>query len=169
MNLSDYTIIKKDGTLEPFKPEKIVNAVTKSSNRVMITLSEQKKQEIVREVEEAVLKKENTQIPVPEMHNLVELALDKVDPVIAKSYRDYRNYKHDFVHMMDQVYVKSQSIRHIGDKENSNTDSTLVATKRCLIFNELNKRLYRRFFMTKDELQACKEGYIYISTTSRLV
>ena len=54
MNLSDYTIIKKDGTLEPFNPEKIVNAVTKSSNRVMVNLSEEKKWDIVREVEEAI-------------------------------------------------------------------------------------------------------------------
>lgn len=166
MNLSDYTIIKKDGILEPFNPEKIVNAVTKSSNRVMVNLSEEKKWDIVREVEEAIERAGVKEIPVPKMHNYVELALDKIDPMIAKSYRDYRNYKHDFVHMMDQVYVKSQSIRHIGDKENSNTDSTLVATKRCLIFNELNKRLYRRFFMTKDELQACKEGYIYIHDQS---
>lgn len=166
MNLSEYSIIKKDGTLESFKPKKIVNAVTKSSNRVMITLSEETKQEIVREVEESIVKEGITEIPVPKMHNLVELALDKINPAIAKSYRDYRNYKHDFVHMMDKVYMKSQSIRHIGDKENSNTDSTLVATKRCLIFNELNKRLYRRFFMTKDELQACKDGYIYIHDQS---
>lgn len=166
MNLSDYTIIKKDGTLEPFNPEKIVNTVTKSSNRVMVNLSEEKKWDIVREVEEAIERAGVKEIPVPKMHNYVELALDKIDPMIAKSYRDYRNYKHDFVHMMDQVYVKSQSIRHIGDKENSNTDSTLVATKRCLIFNELNKRLYHRFFMTKDELQACKEGYIYIHDQS---
>lgn len=39
----------------------------------------------------------------------------------AKSYRDYRNYKQDFVHMLDEVYRKSQAIMYIGDKENSNT------------------------------------------------
>ena len=65
-----------------------------------------------------------------------------------------------------QVYQKSQSIRFIGDKENANTDSALVATKRCLIFNELNKRLYRKFFMTQDELQACKAvSYTHLDKT----
>jgi anaerobic ribonucleoside-triphosphate reductase len=64
------------------------------------------------------------------------------------------------------VYTKSQSIRYIGDKSNANTDSALVATKRCLIFNELNKELYRKFFMTVDELDACKKGYIYIHDQS---
>ena len=89
-----------------------------------------------------------------------------VNPAVAKSYRDYRNYKLDFIHMMDEVYTKSQSIRYIGDKSNANTDSALVATKRSLIFNELNKELYRKFFMTRDELQACKDGYIYIHDQS---
>ena len=65
---------------------------------------------------------------------------------MAKSYRDYRNYKQDFVQMLDEVYKKSQSIMYIGDKENSNTDSALVSTKRSLIFNELNKDLYQEVF-----------------------
>lgn len=100
------------------------------------------------------------------MHNLVEGALDHVNPAVAKSYRDYRNYKTDFVKMLDEVYRKSQSIMYIGDKENSNTDSALVATKRSLIFNQLNKELYKKFSLNKEELQACKEGYIYIHDMS---
>ena len=89
-----------------------------------------------------------------------------MNPAVAKSYRDYRNYKLDFIHMMDDVYTKSQAIRYIGDKSNANTDSALVATKRSLIFNELNKELYRKFFMNRNELQACKDGYIYIHDQS---
>ena len=100
------------------------------------------------------------------MHNIVEGALEQVNPSVARSYRDYRNYKKDFVHMMDDVYTKSQSIRYIGDKSNANTDSALVATKRSLIFNELNKELYRKFFMNRNELQACRDGYIYIHDQS---
>ena len=101
-------------------------------------------------------------VNIQTMHNVVEKVLEELFPDVAKSYRDYRNYKIDFVHMMDEVYVASQSIRYIGDRENSNSDSALVATKRSLIFNELNKRLYRKFFMTVEERQACKDGYIYI-------
>ncbi|MGN1231402.1 MAG: anaerobic ribonucleoside-triphosphate reductase, partial [Anaerotignum sp.] len=85
---------------------------------------------------------------------------------VAKSYRDYRNYKQDFVKMLDEVYKKSQSIMYIGDKENSNTDSALVSTKRSLVFNQLNKELYQKFFMTTEELQACRDGYIYIHDMS---
>lgn len=160
-------VVKKDGTIEPYDFQKIRNAVSKSAERVMVVLSEDEWDSFHALVNRQMFAygiEEN--ISIHEMHNVVEAALEDFDPVIAKSYKDYRNYKKDFIHMMDEVYQKSQSIRFLGDKENSNTDSTLVATKRCLIFNELNKRLYRKFFMTQDELQACKDGYIYIHDQS---
>lgn len=159
-------VIKKDGTLEDYNEQKIVNAVHKSAARAMVELTESQYADIVARVNAMVNDKIFGAVPVAEMHNMVEKVLDDVEPRVAKSYRDYRNYKKDFVHLMDKVYQKSQSIRFIGDKENANTDSALVATKRCLIFNELNKRLYRKFFMTQDELQACKDGYIYIHDQS---
>ena len=158
-------VIKKDGTFEDFNSDKIVNAVKKSAARVMITLTEDDFNLICSMVTHRI-PKDVSAIPVADMHNIVEEVLEEFNPKIAKSYKDYRNYKKDFIHMMDEVYMKSQSIRFIGDKENANTDSTLVATKRCLIFNDLNKRLYRKFFMTADELQACKDGFIYIHDQS---
>ena len=159
-------VIKKDGTHGPFNPDKIKVAISKSAQRVMIKMSEETKEEVAKYVEDILIREGNEAVSIDAMHNLVEGALEEFDPRVAKSYRDYRNYKQDFVHMMDEVFKASQHIRFIGDKENSNTDSTLVATKRCLVFNELNKRLYRKFFMTKDELQACKDGYIYIHDQS---
>ena len=132
----------------------------------MIRFSDGEIQFICRFVEEKAESMDTSQIPIAQMHNIVEGALEQVNPAVAKSYRDYRNYKQDFVQMLDDVYKKSQSIMYIGDKENSNTDSALVSTKRSLIFNELNKSLYQKFFMTVEELQACREGYIYIHDMS---
>ena len=159
-------VIKKDGTVENYNFNKIVNAVQKSAQRVMIELDKSDFESICANVWNVIENANSHVIHVNEMHNVVEEVLEEFNPKIAKSYKDYRNYKKDFVHLMDEVYQQSQAIRFIGDKENANTDSTLVATKRCLIFNELNKRLYRKFFMTSDELQACKDGYIYIHDQS---
>ena len=166
MNLKTIYVIKKDGTYDPFNPDKIRTAITKSAQRVMVELPEEVKDKIADYVLSILVKEGTNDVSIDHMHNLVEGALEKFDPRVAKSYRDYRNYKQDFVHMMDEVFKASQHIRFLGDKENSNTDSTLVATKRCLVFNELNKRLYRKFFMTVSELQACKEGYIYVHDQS---
>ena len=159
-------VIKKDGTREKFNVEKIINAVNKSANRILYTFTEDEKRKICdfAFTKAESLGREN--IDIQDMHNIVEGALEQVNPSVARSYRDYRNYKKDFVHMMDDVYTKSQSIRYIGDKSNANTDSALVATKRSLIFNELNKELYRKFFMNRNELQACRDGYIYIHDQS---
>lgn len=159
-------IIKKDGTREGFDAQKIVRAVNKSAQRILYTFSDEEISFICQFATEHAKALGKEEIPIADMHNIVEGALEKVNPAVAKSYRDYRNYKTDFIHMMDEVYTKSQSIRYIGDKSNANTDSALVATKRSLIFNELNKELYRKFFMNRNELQACKDGYIYIHDQS---
>ena len=157
-------VIKKDGTMLPFDENKIINAITKSADRTVYTLTDKEKQEVVNHVLEMIDGMET--IEVRKLHNIVEASLEKVVPSVAKSYREYRNYKVDFVHMLDEVYNKAQKIMYIGDKENSNTDSTLVTTKRSLIYNELNKELYNKFFLTVEERQACRDGYIYVHDKS---
>ena len=166
MDCSKIKVVKKDGTREDFNVQKVLSAISKSAERAMITFSRAERNFICEFVEEKAEEMDQELIPIAQMHNIVEGALEKVNPLVAKSYRDYRNYKQDFVRMLDDVYKKSQSIMYIGDKENSNTDSALVSTKRSLIFNELNKSLYQKFFMTVEELQACREGYIYIHDMS---
>ena len=166
MKCSEIKVVKKDGTKEEFNVQKVLAAVNKSANRAMINFSKAESKFICEFVEEKAEDLDEAEVPIAQMHNIVEGALERVNPVVAKSYRDYRNYKQDFVQMLDEVYKKSQSIMYIGDKENSNTDSALVSTKRSLIFNELNKSLYQKFFMTVEELQACRDGYIYIHDMS---
>ena len=155
-------VVKKDGALEPFNVQKVVDAVGKSATRVLVKFTPEQEQFICQFVEERVEELGLEKIEIAQMHNIVEGALERVNPMVAKSYRDYRNYKQDFVQMLDDVYKKSQNIMYIGDKENSNTDSALVSTKRSLIFNELNRELYKKFFLTTEEIQAIRDGYIYI-------
>ena len=159
-------VVKKDNTREEFNVQKVVNAVNKSATRVMYTFTPQEIEFICSFVTERAQSLGTEEITIAQMHNIVESALEQTNSEVAKSYKDYRNYKQDFVHMLDEVYKKSQSIMYIGDKENSNTDSALVSTKRSLIFNELNKELYQKFFMTTEELQACRDGYIYVHDMS---
>ncbi len=159
-------VVKKDGSREAFNVQKVINAVGKSAYRALTRFTEEEERRICQFVVDKVNELEVDELPIPIMHNIVESALEQVKPVVAKSYRDYRNYKQDFVRMLDDVYKKSQSIMYIGDKENANTDSALVSTKRSLIFNQLNKELYQKFFLTTEEIQACRDGYIYVHDMS---
>ena len=163
-----YNVIKKDGTLEPYNEQKIINACNKAARRAMFELSENDYTKILNDVLTRIDETydDDTDIDIYDMHNIVESVLEEDYPTVAKMYKEYRNYKKDFVHMMDKVYERSQSIRYIGDKSNANTDSALVATKRSLIYNELSGELYKKFFLTHDEKQAAKDGYIYIHDRS---
>ena len=159
-------VIKKDGSLEAFHVQKVIDAIGKSAYRALTKFTPEEKEQICECVISHIDALESTQVPISVMHNIVENALEQVRPIVAKSYRDYRNYKQDFVRMLDDVYKKSQAIMYVGDKENSNADSALVSTKRSLIFNQLNKELYQKFFLTTEEIQACRDGYIYIHDMS---
>lgn len=159
-------IQKKDGSIEAFSSQKIVSAIRKSANRAMYDLSDEQCRRVV-DLTLAHLEEHGGDVaPVANVHNAVERALDDVAPDVAKCYRDYRNYKQDFVHMLDDVYRKSQAIRYIGDRNNANTDSALVPTQRSLIYNELSSALYKKFFLNREEREAMKDGYIYIHDRS---
>lgn len=161
-------VIKKDGTLEKYNEQKIINAINKSAQRENFTFSQDEYgmicNRVINEIDEEDF--ENDEVPVGFIHNIVEKTLLDLFPQIGYQYQQYRNYKLDFVHMMDTVYEESQKIMYIGDKENSNTDSALVSTKRSLVLNELNKQLYKKFFLTVEERQAVNDGYIYIHDMS---
>lgn len=153
-------VIKKDGTKEPYNQQKIINAIEKSASRAMYKLTDDDKANIISFVENVI--KTKNEVSINEMHVVVENALDTINPKVAKSYRDYRNYKIDFVNILDKVYQKSQALRYVGDVSNANTDSTLIATQRSLTYGQLNKELYKKFFLNAEERQAIRDGYIYI-------
>ena len=153
-------IRKKNGQLQNFDSSKIDCAITKSAERVRVELSPTEKGRVV----ELVLEKigEETLVDVSTLHNLVELALDEVNGKVAKSYREYRNYKTQFVKMLDQVYRKKLELNSERDASNANADSELVTTQKAIAYAELNGELYKRFFLTDEENKAQEDGYIYI-------
>ena len=162
-------VIKKDNTLETYNEQKIINACNLAANRALFTLIEDDFSTICNRVLEIIDEEdyfeEDVQedvIPVSDMHVIVENVLMELFPTVGESYRQYRNYKQDFVKMLDEVYTKEQEQRYVGDVSNANTDSTMVSTQRSLSYGLLSKELYKHFFLTKEELQASNDGYIYI-------
>ena len=157
----DIMVIKKNGNLEKFDPNRVKKAVIASAERVMVDLTDEALEKIVSRVLE-LLNTQTSNPTVEQLHSCCEIALEDINPLVAKSYREYRDYKKEIVHILDQVYKRAQTIIYIGDKECANIDSALVTTQRCLIYNSLNKELYKKFFLTANEIEACKDGYIYI-------
>lgn len=153
-------VLKKNGMLQEFDENKIKKAIEKSATRVVIELTEAQKDQVCKQVKNSLLHTEV--VPVYTLHNLVETALDSVEPRVAKSYREYRDNKASFARMLDKVYNKKLSLSFIGDRSNANADSAIVTTQRAIVYNELNSELYKKFFLTVEEEKAMSEGYIYI-------
>ena len=159
-------IEKKDGTLVDYDFNKIVSAVTRSADRVLVKLSDDDFAKIRSFVEDKINENDSQVVNIKDMHLFVENALDCVNEKVAKSYREYRNYKTNFVKILDNVYKKRKDLEYLADVENANRDSALVSTQRSIVYDVLNTELYETFFLNEEERQASKDGYIYIHDKS---
>lgn len=153
-------IIKKNGVEEEYSRDKIKSAIEKSATRVVVTLSKDDEDKVFSFVESQIAHLDK--VPVLNIHNLVETALDNINKTVARSYREYRDNKASFARMLDKVYNKKLGLNFIGDRSNANADSAIITTQRAIVYNELNSELYKKFFLTSEEEKAMSEGYIYI-------
>jgi len=150
---------KRAGLTEGFNREKIHAAIRKSADRVLYDLTDKD----CMKVSDAVLDRiTEPEITVRKLHKLVEVALDECGfNKVAESYRQYRNYKIDAQKIMEAVDAKTLELSYKADKSNANCDSSLVSTKRSLIYGEQQKERYRRVFLNEMEREALSDGYIY--------
>lgn len=157
-------VLKKNGTVDDFNSEKIKKAIRKSAERVLITFTEEEEDKVVELVNKQL--KDCDVVDVSIIHNLVEGALEEVSPKVAKSYRDFRNYKNKEKDMMRHMHDFAEQLQFLGDRDNANTDSALVSTQRSLICAELRSEEYKQYFLNDEERQAMQDGYIYIHDRS---
>lgn len=154
-------IKNKNGIEEDFNPDKILTAIDKSAERVNYTFTEDEKNKVLQFVENKLT--DRIKISVNELHNFVEMALDVIKPEVAKSYKDYRNYKHEQSYqILYDLENKTKSILNVRDYSNSNSNTLLVSTKRTEIAQEFAKELYQKMYLDQKEIQAMHEGFIYV-------
>ena len=106
-------VVKKDGTLEDYDVQKVKSACIKAAERCVKTFSEEELDFIGNKVKDKIDGLD--EISVQDMHSIVEKVLTDHFPDVGECYRQYRNYKKDFVHMLDKVYQRSQTIMYIGE------------------------------------------------------
>lgn len=154
-------VVKKDGLFEDFNESKIINAVKKSADRVSVALSEDQLIDVVEYVVSEVYNVEK--VSVKELHGIVERALDNIDSRVSKSYKDYRNYKVEYgTYLMNDIESQIKKTLHEVDRENSNSNTRYISTKRTEIAQTFSKEMYQKMYLSKDVLSAIKDGYIYI-------
>ena len=82
-------VIKKDGTLEDFDYQKIINACSKSANRALENLSDKDYEKICSAVMDYIMEEdlENDCISVEAIHAIVERTLLDLYPKSGECYR----------------------------------------------------------------------------------
>lgn len=168
MYIDELLIRKKDGTLQEYCAEKIVNAINKSADRCSNPLNDNEVAMVISTIEKELMRKSSNVIAVSYMHTLVINTLEKIRPDVANSYRNYRYFKENRQKIMwSQVTKKSNNLRFMGDRSNSNADSKLASTISCIINSYVTEAQYYEYFLTVEELQAVRDGYIYTHDASK--
>ena len=166
MELKDILVKKKNQTLQEYDANRIVNAVKASAERCENPLTDNEIAMVIAYVENKLLMKSDNVVPVQTMHALVLAALKEVRMDVYESYLNYRSFVEHLAKDMMKIKKECNAIQFIGDKENANSDSALVSTKRTLQLNVFNRYLYKESFLLAKEIQAIEDGYIYVHDMS---
>lgn len=154
-------VIKRNKLAEDFDMNKILKAIGKSADRMSYKFTKKELKDITDFVAKSIIGLEV--INVEKLHSIVENALDKYCPVVAKSYKDYRNYKVEYgIYLMNDIEGQIKKTLEEVDRENSNSNTRYISTKRTEIAQTFSKEMYQKMYLSKDVLSAMKDGYIYV-------
>lgn len=156
-------IIKRDGSIVEYNPEKIRIAISKANNEVSETekATTQQIEEIIAYIED--LKK--SRILVEDIQDIIEKKLMELNRYeLAKKYITYRYTRA----LVRKANTTDQSIKELIDgeseywnTENSNKNSKLVTTQRDYLAGITSTDITRRFLLSEDIVKAHDEGIIH--------
>lgn len=161
-----YDIIKRNGSIESFDKQKIINAINKAFiSTDGILYEEDTAQTIADEIEEKVRSAPNGSIAVEDIQDWIEDALmlsERRD--VAKAYIRYR-YKRE---MVRQSNTTDRSIKELLDgtneywnNENSNKNAKRVTVQRDYMAGIVSTDISKRFLLDKDIVEAHEQGIIH--------
>ena len=156
-------VIKREGTIVDYDPEKIRIAIGKANNEVRKKekANETEIEEIIKYIEEL----NKRRILVEDIQDIIEEKLMEFDKYqLAKKYITYR-YTRELVR---KANTTDQSIKELIDgeseywnNENSNKNATIVTTQRDYLAGITSTDITRRFLLPEDIVKAHDEGIIH--------
>lgn len=163
--MTNFCVIKKDGSKEPFDVSKIIECVNLASNRINVVIPKYKLEDLEDDIynyfSDSPIKEWG--VSTKDLHSIVIRLLEDNDLVdVANSYKEYRDYKTSYAASWEHIRKSADDILYLGDRENANFDSSLSSTKGSLIRGAATKELYKQFYLTKEENKLIERGDIYI-------
>lgn len=106
----DLKVLKKDGTREPFLPEKISKGIDIACRKRVIP--EEVRRRLLMEIENEIIQTFDVEVESSEIGAIVMKHLAKVDQVayvrFASVYREFKDL-HDFVEELTNMHAKGRS------------------------------------------------------------
>ena len=156
-------VIKRDGRIDEFDENKIINALTKTFLEVDGKVTDEDKNKIINIAES--IKKKNKTLHIEEIQDIIEdklMASNRKD--IARAFIRYR-YKRALVR---QGNTTDKSIKELiegtneyWNTENSNKNPRVVTTQRDYLAGITSTDITRRFLLPEEIVKAHDEGIIH--------
>ena len=156
-------IIKRDGSIVDYNPDKIRTAIQKANNEVhgRERISKEGIEEIIKYIQDLGKKR----ILVEDIQDIIEKKLMETGKYqLAKKYITYR-YTRELVR---KANTTDQTIKELIDgeseywnSENSNKNATVVTTQRDYLAGITSTDITRRFLLPEDIVKAHDEGIIH--------
>ena len=156
-------IIKRDGHIVDYDPEKIRVAISKANNEVrgQEKVTKEQVEEIIKYIEELNKKR----ILVEDIQDIIEEKLMELDKyTLAKKYITYR-YTRELVR---KANTTDQTIKELiegeseyWNSENSNKNATVVTTQRDYLAGITSTDITRRFLLPEEIVKAHDDGIIH--------
>ena len=156
-------IIKRDGHIVDYSPDKIENAISKANMEVEEEdrVSETQIRNIIKYIEG--LKKKR--MLVEDIQDIIEMRLMALGKyVLAKQYITYR-YTRELVRRSNTTDLSIKELingeSEYWNTENSNKNATVVTTQRDYLAGITSTDITRRFLLPEDIVKAHDEGIIH--------
>lgn len=156
-------IVKRDGHIVDYNPEKIKTAINKANSEVQANnqISDEMIEEIIRYIESLDKKR----ILVEDIQDIIEEKLMEYDKYqLAKKYITYR-YTRELVR---KANTTDQTIKELiegeneyWNNENSNKNAEVVTTQRDYLAGITSTDITRRFLLPEEIVKAHDEGIIH--------
>ena len=156
-------IIKRDGTIVDYDPQKIKVAIEKANNEV--PRREKAIKEDVKSIISYIEELNKPRILVEDIQDIIEKKLMEIGKYeLAKKYITYRYTRA----LVRRANTTDQSIKELIDgeseywnTENSNKNSKIVTTQRDYLAGITSTDITRRFLLPEDIVKAHDEGIIH--------
>ena len=164
---NEKLVVKRDGKICPYELSRIRSAVYKAYVEVYHSEEQFKEKigEIITEVNRRILEKEEQKINIEEIQDIVIEEVNKVDKVVGKAFKDYREERSRVREGNTKLIKSINGLLNFTNNdvilENSNKQAQLISTTRDLMAGEVSKFIVRQM-LPKEILDLHDKGIIHI-------